>query len=244
MGIKIGIVEDELIIARTLFHTISDLGYEPIWIAINYIEAKIRIEEEKPDLIFLDIKLNGGQLDGIDLGILIHQRFKIPFIYLTANTDIATIDRAKNSYPIAFLSKPITKNSIYSSIEISLKNYLLQNASIESDKNLNLANNTIFLKDGSINRRIIKTDIAYIKSDNVYIHVFFSSESKYITLRRTMDNFMEELNFDKLIRIHRRYVVNIEKIIKFDKNTIWINKEELPLSKNFRDKVLQKINQN
>src|SRR5690348_12950127 len=103
--IKIGIVEDELIIAEKIKLLLEGMGYlicEPV---SSYDEALAMIEKEKPDMLLLDINLNDKK-DGIDLAEQVNRQHRIPFIFLTANSDRATIERAKKVNPNAYLVKP------------------------------------------------------------------------------------------------------------------------------------------
>ena len=106
--LKIGVVEDELVIARTILTTLDELGYLHCGPSINYTEALEMLEHDKPDLLLLDIQL-AGRKDGFDIAEHINERYKLPFIFLTANSDIETIDRAKKVKPHAYIVKPFTK---------------------------------------------------------------------------------------------------------------------------------------
>ena len=64
--LKIGIVEDELVIGRTILNTLNELGYGHCGPAISYTEAIEMLEQERPDLLLLDIQLSGKK-DGIDV---------------------------------------------------------------------------------------------------------------------------------------------------------------------------------
>ncbi len=79
--IKIGIVEDEAIIADNLSNTLTQLGYDVAEPATSYAEAITMIETEKPDLLLLDIQLKGKK-DGIDLAMKIKEDYHLPFIFL------------------------------------------------------------------------------------------------------------------------------------------------------------------
>lgn len=94
--IKVGIVEDEMIIALGISDALKDLGYEVATIANNYTQALEIIEAEQPDILLLDIQLSGHK-DGIDLALKVKKDFQIPFIFLTANADVATVERAKDA---------------------------------------------------------------------------------------------------------------------------------------------------
>src|SRR5215217_4281149 len=120
--LKIGVVEDELVIARTILNTLDELGYAHCGPAINYTEAIEMIETEKPDLLLLDIQLSGRK-DGFDVAGKLNESHKLPFIFLTANSDIETIDRAKSVKPHAYIVKPFTKEELYAAIEIAFNNF-------------------------------------------------------------------------------------------------------------------------
>src|SRR5215831_19490115 len=120
--LKIGIVEDELVIARTIITTLDELGYTHCGPAINYTEAIEMLEQNKPDLLLLDIQLSGKK-DGIDVAEKLNALHRIPFIFLTANSDGETIDRAKKVKPHAYIVKPFTKEELFAAIEIAFSNF-------------------------------------------------------------------------------------------------------------------------
>src|SRR4051812_34637348 len=112
---KVGIVEDESIVAMGIAQTLKSMGYEVPGVAANYTRSLEMIEREKPDILLIDIQL-GGHKDGIDLAWKIKKDFHIPFIFLTANSDMATVQRAKKTEAYAYLSKPFRKEELYASI--------------------------------------------------------------------------------------------------------------------------------
>ena len=81
--LKIGIVEDELVIARTISGTLNELGYSHCGPAINYTEAMDMLADDKPDLLLLDIQLSGKK-DGIDVAQKLNELYHIPFIFCGA----------------------------------------------------------------------------------------------------------------------------------------------------------------
>ena len=77
---------------------------------------------DKYDLVLLDINLE-GEMDGIDIAKVINNNYKIPFIFITAYSDLATIERAKHTEPCAYVVKPYRKNDLLASITIGLYNF-------------------------------------------------------------------------------------------------------------------------
>ncbi len=117
--IKILVVEDEMIIGAKISMQLTSLGYEVTGILPRGEEAIIHVEENKPDIVLLDINLK-GKLDGIETALQMQKLADIPIIYLTANSDEATFNRAKVSKPYAFISKPYKQLDLQRAIELTI----------------------------------------------------------------------------------------------------------------------------
>ena len=72
-------------------------------------------------MILLDVKIKGDQ-DGIELGGIIKEQYKVPFVYITSYSDKETVSRAKQTQPLGFIVKPFTKDDVYAAIEVALFN--------------------------------------------------------------------------------------------------------------------------
>ncbi len=131
--IKVGIVEDEMIIAETISLALKKLGYLPTQPAFSYETAISMLESEKLDIVLLDINLN-DELDGVDLAHYINSNYSLPIIFLTANSDRNTIERSKQTCPNAFLVKPFSNEDLFSAIEIALFNHEMQREETKKNK--------------------------------------------------------------------------------------------------------------
>ena len=116
---RILIVEDELIVAIDLKGILEFLGYSVPGIAQSGEKALDAVSRERPDLILMDIQLQ-GKMDGIETAALVYSRYQIPVIYVTAFSDDMTIDRAKLTEPLGYISKPFNHRELRTSIEIAL----------------------------------------------------------------------------------------------------------------------------
>lgn len=116
---KILIVEDQPITAMDIKQTITNLGYEVVGIAKSHKSAIQKFEENMPDLVIMDICLD-GEIDGIDTVKQLYKIKQIPVIYLTAFTDDITIDRAIETNPSSYEIKPFNRASLNSSIKIAI----------------------------------------------------------------------------------------------------------------------------
>jgi PAS domain S-box-containing protein len=112
------IVEDEGIIARNLRELLLGLDYDPFAIAATSDEAVARASERCPDVVLMDIRIK-GKLDGIETAEILHKRFDVPVIYLTAHADESTLERAKKTEPFGYLMKPVKLAELRSAIEVA-----------------------------------------------------------------------------------------------------------------------------
>lgn len=116
---RILIVEDEAIVARDIASSLRELSYHVIAIAASGEEAVAKAASGHPDLILMDIRLN-GEMDGIEAARLIHKQQATPVIFLTAHADHATLTRAKATAPYAYLVKPFSSRELEAALETSL----------------------------------------------------------------------------------------------------------------------------
>ncbi|MGV9203990.1 MAG: metalloregulator ArsR/SmtB family transcription factor [Promethearchaeia archaeon] len=125
--LKVMIVEDELITAEAIAVLLRRINYNPTVIVTSGEEALSKIKEMDLDLILMDIIL-AGNLDGIETAKIIHRKYNIPIIFITAYGDKKTLDRAKLAEPYGYIVKPITSESeIQPAIELAIYNHQVKN---------------------------------------------------------------------------------------------------------------------
>ena len=107
-ALRVMLVEDEVIVAWDIAETVKRLGYTIVGTA-DTAEQAIRLAETvAPDLILMDIRLNGAP-DGIEAARVIRERTGLGVIYLTAHADLATMERAAATAPVGYVFKPFTE---------------------------------------------------------------------------------------------------------------------------------------
>lgn len=130
---EILIVEDERIVALDISGSLKSLGYKIAGMVTTGEDALKSVEEYCPDLILMDIRIN-GDLDGIQTSEVIHQSYDIPIIYLTAYADDATLARAKITEPYGYIIKPFDKKTIHTIIEMALYKSRMEKKLKQSEK--------------------------------------------------------------------------------------------------------------
>ena len=130
--IKILIVEDNVIIADDMQSMLEEIGYEIVDNVIVYEQAVEVLKSQEVDLVLIDIILASDKT-GIDLGKHIRDNYNIPFIFVTSNSDRATVENAKTVKPNGYLVKPFEQQDLYTSIEIALSNFEYAGKSTPAD---------------------------------------------------------------------------------------------------------------
>ncbi|MES2163689.1 MAG: ATP-binding protein [Pseudomonadota bacterium] len=130
---RILIVEDERVVALDLSSTLEKLGYAVIGSVISGAEAIECAREQRPDLILMDIRLN-GKIDGIDAAQEIHLFLNCPVIFLTAYSDEQTLHRAKQVTPFGYLVKPFKMLELRCTIEVALHKNMIEERLREQER--------------------------------------------------------------------------------------------------------------
>jgi PAS domain S-box-containing protein len=153
--IKVLIVEDEVIVARNLADRLTRLGYVVSGTAFSGEEAIDQVAEKEPDLVLMDIKLQ-GEMDGVAAAGEIRTRFDIPVVYLTGYADGPTLERAKVTEPFGYILKPFQVRELQSTIEMALYKHAAEKRLRESESQFRRlfeqSNDAIFIHtfDGEI----------------------------------------------------------------------------------------------
>lgn len=228
MAISILIVEDEPLITATIETALQKQGYKVIGDADSFKSAIQEIESHIPDLVLLDIQLE-GERDGIILAAELDKR-QIPYLFLTSQTDPATIDRIKEVNPAGFIAKPFTEAGLRSNIELAW--HQLQE---------NTPPPALILRANGRTHKIPQDDILYLKAYDNYCYVATKSEL-YLT-PITLKKVGSQLDPKVFARTHRSYVVNLNHVTSIAQNSLFIGETEVPLSSRRRQEIVPQLNQ-
>ncbi len=116
---RLVIVEDEGILALDIQRHLVGAGFDVRGVAADSESAIALVEAEKPDLVLMDIRIQ-GELDGIETAAALRARFDVPVVYLTAHSDAKTMERAQLTEPMGYLLKPFKKPDLQNVVTIAL----------------------------------------------------------------------------------------------------------------------------
>jgi DNA-binding LytR/AlgR family response regulator len=214
------IVEDDYLNRRLTKKILQENAYTVLE-AKNADEALSILDKELVDLAILDINLGDGEMDGISLGNLIQNKQKVPFIYLTAYENAKVISKAVATSPYSYLTKPFKNSDLIASVEL---------ATIKSAKE-DKPKLTILVKDCEYKVELPLEEVNYIESEGNYL--LFHADKKTYKCRSTIEQILKVLPSLTFIQIHRAFIVNKNKVEKFNAKGVVVQNIELPVSKNF-----------
>ena len=193
----------------------------------NAIEAKEGIATSDIDLIFLDIEM--PILSGFDL--LDDLTAKPQIIFVTRKTKYAF--KAFDYDAIDYLRKPISKERFLNAVHKAVTNYKLKNEEGFDEEDF------IFVKSNLKKRKVFLNELRYIEALGDYVKMVTEHDS--LVVLSTMRAFEALLPKDRFLRIHKSYIVNLDKVIRYNSKVIELEKEELPLSRNRKTDLVQAL---
>lgn len=241
--IRILVVEDELIIAEDIRTKLTSLGYNVIGLAMTADEAEKYLSEDRPDLVMLDIMLKGDR-DGIDLGRIIRDNYKIPFIFLTSYSDRETVERARSVLPDGYLLKPFTDKDLFTAIEIAIFRKTSQPATREDNQGESLNEifkNCIFIRKDYLLVKIKFSELFWIKSDGNYLELYCSGGKKHL-IRSTLKDFLNKLPASVFLQVHKSYAVNINHIEAIEYSNLIIGNNTIPVGRLYIETIRKILN--
>jgi len=138
LATQVMVVEDERIVALHLRRQLLRLGYDVVFIASSGEQVLRQVEDLRPDLILMDIHIE-GEMDGIETVTQLPLDCQIPVIYLTAYSEEAVLMRARATRPFGFLLKPFSERELHATIQMALERRKVEVALRDSEEHLSLA---------------------------------------------------------------------------------------------------------
>lgn len=231
--IKVLVVEDSALIAEDIAFKLGKHHFDVVEIFDKGEDALEYLKKSQPDLVLLDIRL-AGALDGISTGYMIQNTYSLPIIYLSDLADAQTLNRAKQTRPANYLTKPFNEADLVRAIDLAFSNFTTQAAVPGAQKP-----DHIFIKNDNSFVRILLKDILFLHADRSYCNIV--TEEKTYVQSVSMNHVYEQINNKDFIRIHRSHVVNINKVTAIEGNLVKVGEHTLEMSKSMRDELIGRL---
>lgn len=196
----------------------------------NASETRNCILNKSVDLLFLDIEM--PVQSGFDLLDGLKTRPQI--IFVSSKSDYAL--RAFDYAAIDYLHKPVTKDRFNKAVQKAIE-YHNRKKEVPDEEG-----DFIFIKSNLKNFKIFISRIRWVEAFGDYIKLFTEDETHLVL--STMKSFESELPADKFMRVHKSYIVNIDKVERFNSKFAEIGTTKIPLSRNKKEDLAKALNRN
>lgn len=202
----------------------------------NAIQAIKYLNQNNVDLIFLDIHM--PDFTGFDF---IQTIKNPPKIILTTSDANFAIQAFEYDCIVDYIVKPITEERFKKAI--SKANSITKTTTTAKSKNSDIEDNSGNDLYVNIDRRLIKIDIPSIylveaKGD----YILVKTETKNYTVHSTLKKIEEKLPKNLFLKVHRSYIINVNKIIDIEDNSVLIKKDVIPVSRSNRPELMKRLN--
>jgi len=240
------VVEDEAIVAKDIQNSLKKLGYTVPSVENSGEDAIESAGQHRPDLVLMDIMLK-GQISGIEAADQIKKRYEIPVIFLTAYADESTLSKAKVTEPYGYIIKPFKEIDLHTSIEMALYKHGKEQevkrerdlySAIVTDKSVD---DCIFVKSNSRLVKVRTTDISHVEALKDYV-IIHTTAGKY-TVHSTMKDIADKLSSVDFQRVHRSYIVRVDKIGAIEQNNLVMDddKKVIPIGGSYKDDLVSRL---
>ena len=193
----------------------------------NAVEAKAGLLANEIDLAFLDIEM--PVLSGFDL--LDDLTHKPQIIFVTGKTKYAF--KAFDYDAVDYLRKPIAKDRFLNAVHKAIVNHKLKNEEGFYDEDF------IFVKSNLKKRKVFLSELRYIEALGDYVKMVTEHDS--LVVLSTMKAFENLLPEGRFLRIHKSYIVNVEKVERYNSKQIELDNQQLPLSRNRKADLIEAL---
>lgn len=227
------VVEDEPFIADDICSKLQELNYRVAGHATSGEEGLQLALKLKPDIVLLDIHLD-GELDGIETAHLIQQQLQIVVIYLTNLADRHTFARARKSQPDAYLPKPFNAAGLQQTIELA------------RDRHQGLRPvhrhfpEVIFIRAGNAHIKVTVESILCVKAERAYSHVVMCDGEQYLQ-SVPMNAMVQRIGSPDLVQIHKSCTLNLRHVTSVSGNELMVGAQAFQLGKKFSAQVKKRL---
>lgn len=228
------IVDDEPLAREGLSNYVREVDFLQLTATCeNPLELLDLLDHSPIDLIFLDIQM--PKMNGLE------------FLKIAQKTPMVIITTAFPSYALEgfqldvldYLLKPITFERFFKSARKARDYHRLLMGPGVTELNKTEKPDYFFIKCGSKYEKIPLEDILYVEGMQNYVTIY-TLKGKYLTIL-SLKNLEENLSEQSFIRVHKSYIVAIGKIDSIEGNEICIQNSKIPISRNYREKVIGQV---
>ncbi len=234
--INVLVVEDNELHAEKLEFLLEDLDFHVVGLVNNALDALAIFQEQEPDLILLDINIEGS-FTGIDLAERIRKTSQVPIVYISSMRDKETFDKAKATSPDAFIYKPIEEDALVAAIELALHKSIINTT--QSTQVAQQWTEAVFVRVGNTLKKIDLDNIVFIEVSAKNYCDIRTSKKRY-SIKASLSDIQKQIDSQQFVRVSRSHIVNLKFIESINEKDGYIETgfESVLYSRTYKDELL------
>jgi DNA-binding LytR/AlgR family response regulator len=231
---RIGVLEDDPLIAETLTDILETLGHQVLFVAASGRDFLQAAKEHEAELYLLDIKVK-GERDGVETAAALKLYSDVPYVFTTAYADESTLHRVKQTAPYGYVVKPYGLKEIQVAIQVAMVNKnrtATPTAPATADH--------LFVKADGLLQKVRFSDLYYVEAQGDYM-VLYTGQGRH-TVHITLKKLLERLPGTDFMQVHRGFIVQLAHIDALEENSLVVHNKHIPLSKSKVEELRERLN--
>ena len=242
-ALRILIIENEALVAHDIGESLARAGYSVAGIAKTLAEAMGILRETSADLFLVDIILDKGTPDGIEIVEKLLSEYQVPVIYLTGQSEVSTLHKAKQTNPSAYLIKPFRMAELPLQIELAIHNFYRQPRTGSGKKS-----DGFLLSVGGIFIRIFNHEIVYIEAKGPASRFHLTEEGyariqphRKLELYANLGYLFENHLPDNFYRLSKSDGINLDHVNGIESDEVLCGQHRIPIPTGQRKALLDRF---
>ena len=238
--IQILIIEDDLTSADSMVLVLEEFGFNIKGVANTVEAALVLLNRESFDIALVDINLNGSH-SGIEIGIMLTNLYRLPYIFITGISDKAVITEAVKAKPAAYLQKPASPATLFACIQNAIQNFTTQQ---KASFKQNDTTDFFFIKSRNKLKRIDWKDVVLLSSNDNYTVLTLTDKTEHYlrsSLAMTRKFQIPTHLQTSFIQVNRADVVQLNFITEISDEEITTPIKKIAITKSFMKEVKQQL---
>lgn len=221
-SLKILVVEDQTFTSESIKETLQSAGHQVVEVARTYNGALVAAVKFKPDVIIMDIELDGSAQDGILATADIRNVFQVPVVFLTGKEDPETFRRAAEISPEGYLLKPFKPRDLIYQVDLAWNRF----------NNNGAAPDAVFVWDDGSHIKVRRNDVIFMEAKRVLTSIYCANKPKPLLVTMNLGHISRHFPEAHFYRLSKSLLINLNFLLKVKDNQLFFEgtKETLSIS--------------
>ncbi|MCD8539709.1 MAG: response regulator [Leadbetterella sp.] len=203
-SLKVLVVEDQVFTSESIKETLQSGGHQVVEVARTYNEALVAAVKFKPEVIIMDIELEGSAQDGIRAAADIRNVFQVPIVFLTGKEDTESFERAAEVRPEGYLLKPFKPKDLIYQVDLAYSRFI----SHES------VPGAIYVWDDGSHVKILRSKVIFMEAKRVFTAIYTVDQPEPLMVTMNLGHISRHFPEEHFFRLSKSLLINLNFLQK------------------------------